>query len=213
MGDREADIYELYRDCINWKEHFLVRVNSNRGVNKPHRRSPIEEKMFDFLSSKKAQGIVKIKIQDASGHGKKHRDAKLSIIFKSFIISPPADKTVNKDGPNLKNLSVTGIMAIERNPPINKKGIKWVLLTNLGIENIQQAIEKVEWYALRWNIELLHKILKSGFSVEKSQLRNGINLKKYITLKFILAWRIFHISLSHEKSKNCDCSKVLTEFE
>ncbi len=69
-------------------------------------------------------------------------------------------------------------MAIERNPPTNKKGIKWVLLTNLSIENVQQAIEKVEWYALRWNIEFLHKILKSGFSVEKSQLSNGINLKK-----------------------------------
>jgi hypothetical protein len=71
MGDREADIYELYRDSLKWNEKFLIRANSNRGVNKPHRRSPINEKMFDFLSSKKAQGKVKVKIQKTSGIGKK----------------------------------------------------------------------------------------------------------------------------------------------
>jgi hypothetical protein len=39
---------------------------------------------------------------------------------------------------------MTGIIAIERNPPRNEGGIKWVLLTNLCAENIQQANEKVQ---------------------------------------------------------------------
>jgi hypothetical protein len=29
-----------------------------------------------------------------------------------------------------------------------------------------QAIEKLQWYALRWKIEVFHKILKSGCKVE-----------------------------------------------
>ena len=70
MGDREADIYELYRDCLNWNEKFLIRASNNRGINKPKRRSPIKEKIFDFLASKKAQGKVKIRLQISVNHQK-----------------------------------------------------------------------------------------------------------------------------------------------
>ena len=38
---------------------------------------------------------------------------------------------------------------------------------------------------MRWNIELFHKIIKSGFSVEKAQMREGERLKKYIKHKSI----------------------------
>jgi IS4 transposase len=39
-----------------------------------------------------------------------------------------------------------------------------------------QAIEKLQWYALRWNIETFHKILKSGCQAEQSKLRTAERL-------------------------------------
>ena len=82
-------------------------------------------------------------------------------------------------------------MAIERKPPKDRDGICWVLLTNMTVDTLETAIQKIHWYSLRWNIELFHKVLKSGCGVEKAQLRTASRLKKYIILKSIVAWRLF----------------------
>ena len=104
-------------------------------------------------------------------------------------------------------------MAIERRAPSNQSPIFWVLLTNLEVQSVDQAIEKVRWYALRWNIELFHKILKSGCGVEQAQLRHADRLKKYIILKSIIAWRLFWFSRVHENHKQDGCLSVLSEIE
>jgi IS4 transposase len=47
------------------------------------------------------------------------------------------------------------------------------------------------WYALRWKIEVFHKILKSGCKAEESKLRTAERLVKLLSVFCILAWRIF----------------------
>ena len=39
---------------------------------------------------------------------------------------------------------------------------------DLTINNIEEALEKVKWYCLRWRIEVFHKILKSGLKKLKN---------------------------------------------
>ena len=43
------------------------------------------------------------------------------------------------------------------------------------------------WYSLRWNIETFHKILKSGCSIQDTQLCNEEKLIKDITVKSVIA--------------------------
>ncbi|MBB4263999.1 hypothetical protein GGD64_008071 [Bradyrhizobium sp. CIR3A] len=45
---------------------------------------------------------------------------------------------------------------------LNRKNIDWRLITDLPVSSRTDAIEKLEWYALRCKIEVFHKILKSG---------------------------------------------------
>ncbi|MHB1949443.1 MAG: IS4 family transposase [Gammaproteobacteria bacterium] len=211
VADREADIYELYRDVADLNEHFIIRASVNRSINKEKRREAPKEKLFDKLETMKAQGKISIKLQ--VNNKKKFRTANLSIIYTSVSIPPPPNKTMTKDGKHLPFVTVQAIMAIERNPPKLVKPIKWLIITNLEIGNIEQAIEKVTWYSYRWNIEIFHKILKSGCSVEKVQLRNAERLKKYITLKSIVAWRIFWLTRVLNKFENQSCDLVLSEKE
>ena len=53
------------------------------------------------------------------------------------------------------------IHAEERGRPKNRKKVEWKLITDLPVQSRKDAIEKLEWYALRWKIEVFHKILKS----------------------------------------------------
>lgn len=211
IADRECDMYEFYRDAVELGENILIRASQNRSINKRYRRESPSCLLFNHLKAKKAQGKAIITIQ-INGK-KKYRDAELSIAYVPITMPPPPNKTVNKDGANLPMVSLCAIMAIERNPPKNQSGILWVLLTNLDVHNIDQAIEKVRWYSLRWNIEVFHKVLKSGCGVEDAQLRHGDRLKKYVVLKSMVAWRLFWLARVHESNKDQPCSTVLSEVE
>src|ERR1700691_3022205 len=59
----------------------------------------------------------------------------------------------------------------------------------------QNAIEKIEWYAMRWKIEVFHKILKSGCKAEESRLRTAERLTNLISVFCILSWRMFWMTM------------------
>ena len=105
------------------------------------------------------------------------------------------------------------IMAIERRPPRGQEALPWVLLTNMSVDNLEQAIEKVQWYSKRWNIEVYHKVLKSGCGIEKAQLGSAERLKKYVALKSIVAWRLIWLSRLNDEDQSSACDNVLSKEE
>ncbi|UPJ59915.1 hypothetical protein [Bradyrhizobium sp. 192] len=81
------------------------------------------------------------------------------------------------------------IHAEERGRPKSRKKIDWKLIKDLPVGSRADAIEKLEWYALRWKIEVFQKILKSGCKAEESKLRTSQRLTNVISLFCILNWR------------------------
>ena len=211
IADREADIYELYKYCDEQNIKFLIRAKENRAINKKKRREKPKYKLFDYFRSLPEMLTISIKFQ--INQDAKYREAILSISFAEFTLPPPPDRTCNKDGKELPNLKLWGIIVKENNPPENEEAINWLLITNIKVNTTGEAIEKVGWYNRRWNIEIFHKILKSGCSIEAAQLRERERLIKYITTKSIVAWRIFWLSRKFTNDQNASCSQVLTPLE
>ena len=46
----------------------------------------------------------------------------------------------------------------------------------------EEALEKVAWYAQRWQIEVLHKVLKSGCQIEQRQLETAARLERAVSV-------------------------------
>ena len=65
-----------------------------------------------------------------------------------------------------------------------------MLLTDLPIQNAEEAWEKVEWYKIRWGIEEWHRVLKSGCAIEQREFKTAEQLKRVLTFDLIMAWRI-----------------------
>ena len=40
-----------------------------------------------------------------------------------------------------------------------REKIEWKLITNLPVESVEAAVEKLRWYAMRWKIETSHKTM------------------------------------------------------
>jgi len=53
-----------------------------------------------------------------------------------------------------------------------------------------EAIKKMDWYAMRWKIEVFHKVLKSGCKAEDSNLRAAERLANLMAVFCILSWRV-----------------------
>jgi hypothetical protein len=88
-------------------------------------------------------------------------------------------------------LTLTVIYAQERTAPEGPERIDWKLITNLAVRSRKDALRMLNWYALRWEIETFHEILKSGCKAEESKLRTAEVLVNPISSICILAWRIF----------------------
>lgn len=211
IADREGDIYELYRDCVELGEKFVIRACRNRTINKKKRREVSKVRLYEHFESLPPCTEKVIEIQTTGD--KKYRKAKLSISFEKFILSPPPSRTANKDGENLCNLDLWGVFVKERNPPEGVEGLSWFLITNIPVTSADVAVKKVKYYTLRWNIEIFHKVLKSGCSIESAQLRSREKLIKYITMKSVVAWRIFWMSRNFRDDDGRDCSIILSETE
>src|SRR5690606_17511168 len=105
------------------------------------------------------------------------------------------------------------IHACERSEPKNRKAINWKLLTNMPVSSRKEAIEKLDWYAMRWKIETFHKILKSGCRAEDARLRTAERLTNLIALYSIASWRVFWITMLARVAPQAPATVALSELE
>jgi hypothetical protein len=105
------------------------------------------------------------------------------------------------------------IHAEKRGTPKNRKKIEWRLITDLPVQSRKDAIEKLEWYALRWKIEVFHKILKSGCKAEESKLRTAQRLANLISVFCILSWRVFWMTMLNRSAPDAPPTLALTNIE
>ncbi|PWU06247.1 MAG: hypothetical protein C5B47_07790 [Verrucomicrobia bacterium] len=101
----------------------------------------------------------------------------LEIRYQRMKILPPMGKKSRYPA-----LTLTVIEAVENQEPVGRPKIHWKLLTDLPVESAPQAIEKLNWYAMRWKIETFHKILKSGCKAGEPRLRTANRLANLISI-------------------------------
>ncbi|MET4022039.1 hypothetical protein [Bradyrhizobium sp. S3.2.12] len=132
----------------------------------------------------------------------------LEIRYRKNRVLPPIGKQKRYPA-----LTLTVIQAEERGTPKNRKKIDWKLTTDLLVGSRTDAIEKLEWYALRWKIEVFHKILKSGCKAEESKLRTAQRLTNLISLFCILSWRVFWRPMLNRSAPDAPPTLALTATE
>jgi hypothetical protein len=209
--DREADIYDFFLLANHLKSSVLVRAHYNRIVNKKSPYSEITgEELWNLVERIKCKGTIKIKIPKQKD--RVARTATCYIKFSEFNMNPPINHLERKTK-KLPSLKLYAISVSEKDCPKDTEPIDWILLTNLPIQNVDQALEKIEWYCLRWRIETWHKIIKSGLKVEECRLSTSERLIRYLAVMSIVAWRIFWITLVARITPNVSCYLFLNDFE
>jgi len=102
---------------------------------------------------------------------------------------------------------------VEEQPPAGCDPIEWVLLTTCAVHTPADAIERVDWYACRWGIEVWHKVLKSGCRLEARQLETADRLRRCLAGSSGLAWRLLYATLLSRALPEAPCTALLEPEE
>jgi hypothetical protein len=199
IGDRESDIYELFCTAGEIGTHFLVRTCVDRLAGDG------DHTIADEMHEVETKGLHRIEVRDNNGD---LAEAVLELKYRRVHVLPPIGKQKRYPA-----LTLTVIHAEERETPKNRKKIEWKLITDLPVQSRKDAIEKLEWYAMRWKIEVFHKILKSGCKAEESKLRTAERLVNLISVFCILSWRIFWMTMINRSVPEAPPSVALTKTE
>jgi hypothetical protein len=139
IGDRESDIYELFCTAQKLGTHFLLRTCVDRLAGDG--KHTIADEMQEVCS----KGLHRIQVRDEKGE---MSEAMLAIRYRRMRVLPPIGK--QKQYPEL---DLTVLYAQEQTVPQGRDPIDWKLITDLPVRSRRDAIEKLEWYAMRWKIE------------------------------------------------------------
>lgn len=132
----------------------------------------------------------------------------LEIKYETMRVLPPIGKQAV-----YSELELTVIQARETSKPQGRERIEWKLLTNLPVQALEDALEKIRWYALRWKIETFHKILKSGCRAEQAKLRTAERLSRLLAVFCILSWRVFWMTMVQRTEPEITASAAITAQE
>ena len=199
IGDRESDIYELFCRARESGTHFLVRTCVDRLAGDG------AHTISDEMDAVAIKGLHRVEVGDGKGDVS---EAVLEIKYRRIHVLPPIGKQKRYPA-----LDLTVIHAQERGAPKSRKPIDWKLITDLPVRSKQDAIEKLNWYAMRWKIEVFHKILKSGCKAEDSKLRTAQRLANLIAVFCILSWRVFWMTMLNRAAPEAPPELALTDME
>jgi len=176
VADREADLMALmlHAQELGTPADWLIRAAHNRCL-------PDGEKLWQRTVSGKPVGEIAFTM--GSRHGVKARTVRQQLWVQRVDLPAGKGKTV----------VATSIVAREFDAPAGVKPIEWRLLTNRSAASLDDAIELIDWYRARWEIETLFNILKNACRVEALQLSAIERLERALALFMVVAWRIAHL--------------------
>jgi len=153
VGDREADIFELFARRPAHVD-LLVRANHDRALAAGGR-------LAGEIARSPCLGHAALDLP--ARPGVPARTARLAIRFGRLAIEPPRES--RKAG--AEPVPVACVELREESPPESGTPVHWRLLTTRPVETVADALDVAAAYARRWKIEELFRVMKrKGFDIE-----------------------------------------------
>lgn len=201
VGDREADIFELFdfARTLTHAPQLLVRAEQNRKLTAE------QGKLWEHMGGQPIAGYQDLQVPRRAQ--RPARIAKMALSYARVELKAPHDK------PKLKPVILWAVWAREIEAPAHIEPLEWMLLTTCEVTCLEQAIEKIAWYAARWSIEVYHRTLKSGCQIETRQLGSADRIEACLAIDMVVAWRILHLTKLGREHPDVPCTVYFREAE
>jgi hypothetical protein len=202
VADRESDMYDFMAKERTQNSDFLIRAYHRRKIKGENKE------LLEKIESQPIEGKVKVKIENT--RSRKGRITTLSIRFGSYEFIPPGYKRGSR------TLHVQAILVKEEGNlelKKNEKPLRWLLLTSMKVNSVEEALLYVDWYKKRWLIERYHYTLKSGCKIEELQLEEKSRIEKAFAVYCVVAYFLLWLTYESRMNPNESCEKVFSKEE
>jgi hypothetical protein len=184
---------------------FVLRAAWDR-----HLEDEAYPRLWPLVEAQAVAGHVAIDLP--AREKRKARTVRLALRFTAVTLVPPQRPRAAVPEP-LPVLPLYAVHVKELEPPPGETAVEWRLLTNLPVYMVADALQRVEWYQTRWQVEEFHKVLQSGCRVEACRLQTAQRLIRYVTLCSIIAWRLYWLTYINRTTPTAPATIILTPEE
>jgi Transposase DNA-binding/Transposase Tn5 dimerisation domain len=220
ISDSESDIYELFLEPRGERPvEWLVRACHDRVLEKDaenpafaaHRlREAVESGPVLFTKEISVRGrSAKVSCETRGRRQpRESRQAQVEVrATTATLLGPP------RPGGRLQNTTVNVVQVREVNAPKSDVPVEWLLITTLPVETAEQVREIVQYYAVRFMIEVLFRVLKSGCKVEARRFEHINRMLPCVAVYLIVAWRTLMICRLGQSCPDLDCEAIFDPAE
>ncbi len=203
VGDREADIYELFAQAASTPGGPDLLVRAERTRSRKTEQGPL----WDHMARRPVAGFVDLQVPRRGR--RPARITRLAVRLDRVELQPPQGKKA------LGPVPVWAVYAheVDYDPAVVKTPISWMLLTTVPTEGLEQALRRLQWYTQRWGIEVYHRTLKSGCRIESRQLGTAKRLETCLAVDMVVAWRVHHLVHLGRKAPDIPCTAYFEEAQ
>jgi hypothetical protein len=206
VGDREADLYELFHEAGQDPQGPRLLVRAERSRNRKVEQGDEKEELWPRMQAQPVAGRIEVAVPRRGS--RPARTAQLEVRWAPVVLTPPAKKI------KLPPLRVWAVYAREVGQTAEvKEPIDWMLLTTVKTESFPQACQRLRWYSRRWGIEVYHRTLKSGCRIEDRRLEATDNLEACLAIDLVVAWRVYWLTQIGRDQPDTPCHQILKEEE
>jgi hypothetical protein len=220
VADSEADIYELLAEGMAEPRRvdWIVRACQNRALATQEGQPAAEKYVREEVLAQPVLFSHTIQVRGRKAkvacetRGRRQprasRETQVEVRAARVTLRPPwrADR-------RLPPVTVNAVLVREVDPPQNDEPVEWLLLTSLPIENIEQVRQVIQYYSVRWMIEVFFRVLKSGCRVEERRFEHIDRLLTCLAVYLIVAWRTLFVCRLGRSCPEINCEAVFEPAE
>lgn len=113
----------------------------------------------------------------------------------------------------LPAVTVNGVVVREPHPPAGEPPVEWLRGTTLPIDTLDPVRTLVEYYCVRWCMEILFRTLKSGCRIERRRFEHVDRVLPCLALYLIVAWRTWFVCRRGRSCPELDCEALFEPSE
>jgi hypothetical protein len=220
LADSEADIYELLVEGLSLPANcaWIVRACQDRALlaeegsttAPKYLREQLLEQPVLFTKTIHVRGR-KAKVScEVRGRRqpRESRQAEVEVRAAQVTLRPPW-----RPDRKLPPVTVNAVLVRELNPPPGEEAVEWLLLTNLPVDDIEQVRQVIQYYCVRWMMEIFFRVLKSGCRVEERRFEHIDRQLTCVATYLIVAWRTLYVCRLGRGCPEINCEAVFEPAE
>jgi hypothetical protein len=214
VADSEADVYELFAEPrgahpVDW----LIRACQDRALQGGAARhvrdetlaAPVRYEVELLVRGRQAKTATEDRARRQS---RESRQANVQVRATGVVLRPPP-----RPDRKLPPVTVNVVLVREPHPPEGETPVEWILVTTLPIATLEQVRTIVEYYCVRWCIEILFRTLKSGCRIEQRRFEHIDRVLPCAALYLIVAWRTLFVCRTGRSCPDMDCEAIFEPSE